>query len=51
CAVVLDVFSAKRSKEHNDANMLCLGERVLGRGLALAIVEAWIHKELGRYRH
>ena len=42
CAVVSDVFSAKMSKAHNDANMLSLGERVLGRGLALEIVDAWI---------
>ena len=35
CAVVSDVFSAKMSKDHNNANMLSLGERVLGKGLAL----------------
>ena len=45
CAVVSDVFSAKMSKAHNDANMLSLGERVLGRGLALEIVDEWINTE------
>ena len=51
CAVVSDVFSAKMSKAHNDANMLSLGERVLGRGLALEIVEAWISTEFEGDRH
>lgn len=51
CAVVSDVFSAKMSKAHNDANMLSLGERVLGRGLALEIVEAWINTEFEGNRH
>ena len=51
CAVVSDVFSAKMSKAHNDANMLSLGERVLGKGLALEIVEAWISTEFEGDRH
>lgn len=51
CAVVSDVFSAKMSKAHNNANMLSLGERVLGRGLALEIVEAWINTEFEGDRH
>lgn len=51
CAVVSDVFSAKMSKAHNNANMLSLGERVLGRGLALEIVDAWINTEFEGDRH
>ena len=51
CAVVSDVFSAKMSKAHNNANMLSLGERVLGKGLALEIVEAWINTEFEGDRH
>ncbi|MBO3444048.1 ribose 5-phosphate isomerase B [Clostridium sp. CCUG 7971] len=51
CAVVSDVFSAKMSKAHNNVNMLSLGERVLGRGLALEIVEAWINTEFEGDRH
>lgn len=51
CAVVSDVFSAKMSKAHNDANMLSLGERVLGKGLALEIVEAWINTSFEGDRH
>jgi len=39
------------SKAHNDANMLSLGERVLGKGLALEIVDAWIETEFEGGRH
>ena len=51
CAVVSDDFSAKMSKAHNNANMLSLGERVLGKGLALEIVDAWINTEFEGDRH
>ena len=51
CAVVSDVFSAKMSRAHNNANMLSLGERVLGRGLALEIVDAWLNTEFEGDRH
>lgn len=51
CAVVSDVFSAKMSKAHNNANMLSLGERVLGKGLALEIVEAFLNTEFEGERH
>ena len=51
CAVVSDVFSAKMSKAHNNANMLALGERVLGKGLALELVDAWINTEFEGDRH
>ena len=51
CAVVSDTFSAKMSKAHNNANMLSLGERVLGKGLALEIVEAWLTTEFEGDRH
>lgn len=51
CAVVSDTFSAKMSKAHNDANILSLGERVIGKGLALEIVDAWINTEFEGDRH
>ncbi|SHH22218.1 ribose 5-phosphate isomerase B [Tepidibacter thalassicus] len=51
CAVVSDVFSAKMSKAHNNANMLSLGERVVGRGLALEIVDAWLETSFEGDRH
>jgi ribose 5-phosphate isomerase B len=41
-ALCHDVYSARRSRWHNDANVLCLGGRVIGVGLALEIVEAWL---------
>ncbi len=51
CAVVSDTFSAKMSKAHNNANMLSLGERVIGKGLALEIVDAWLNTEFEGERH
>lgn len=51
CAVVSDVFSARMSREHNNANMLALGERVLGQGLALEIVKVWLESEFQGGRH
>ncbi len=41
-AVCQDVYSARMSREHNDANVLCLGERVVGYGLAVEVVKAWL---------
>ena len=35
-------YSARMSREHNNANVLCLGDRVLGKGLAESIVEGWV---------
>ena len=47
-AHVTDVFSAKMAKEHNDAQIICLGERITGPGLALEIVKAYFDsKHLG----
>ncbi len=40
-----DTFSARLTREHNDANMLCFGERVVGVGLALELVDAFINAE------
>lgn len=37
-----DSFSARAAREHNDANVLCLGQRVVGPGLALDIVATWL---------
>lgn len=41
-AVVSDPYSARMSREHNAANVLCLGERVVGSGLALQILRTWL---------
>lgn len=51
CALVHDTFSAKATREHNDSNMLALGERVIGPGLALDIVDLWLNTEFGGGRH
>ncbi|MBO5203043.1 MAG: ribose 5-phosphate isomerase B [Clostridia bacterium] len=40
-----DVFSARLTREHNDANVLCFGERVVGPGLALDLVDAFLGAE------
>ena len=37
-----DCFSAQATREHNDANILCLGARVVGGGLALKIVDTFL---------
>lgn len=51
-ALCQDIFSARRSREHNNANVLCLGAEVLGVGLALEIVETWLITEFsGEERH
>ena len=41
-AVVSDCFSARAAREHNDANILCLGARVIGPGLACQIAETFL---------
>jgi len=41
-AVCGDIFSAKATREHNDANILCLGERVISEKLALEIVDIFL---------
>ena len=44
-ALCHDVFSAKATREHNDANMLAMGARVVGPGLALTIVDTFLNTE------
>ncbi|MBR6012254.1 MAG: ribose 5-phosphate isomerase B [Selenomonadaceae bacterium] len=52
CALCNDVYSAKMSREHNNANVLAMGGRVLGFGPAVEIVKAWIETEFsGDERH
>lgn len=40
--VCSDIYTAKMSRLHNDANVLCLGERVVGSGVAWDILETWL---------
>ncbi|GAB2721583.1 ribose 5-phosphate isomerase B [Paenibacillus thermoaerophilus] len=52
CALVHDLFSAKATREHNDSNVLAMGERVIGPGLAQEIVRVWLETEFsGNERH
>jgi len=46
-----DTYSAKASRAHNNANVLCLGERVIGENLALDIVDIWLKSEFDGGRH
>ncbi|KPK27050.1 MAG: ribose 5-phosphate isomerase [Desulfobacterales bacterium SG8_35_2] len=50
-ALCNEMFSAKMSREHNDANILCLGARVIGPGLAAEIVRTWMTSEFAGGRH
>lgn len=51
CAHVSDPYSSRMAKEHNNANMLALGGRVLGEELALEIVHAFLNAEFQGGRH
>ena len=51
CGVCHDTFSARMIRAHNDANMLALGARVVGEGLALEIVDAFLSTALEGGRH
>jgi ribose 5-phosphate isomerase B len=46
-----DVFSARMSRAHNDANVLTMGERVVGEGVAADVLEAWLATEFEGGRH
>ena len=46
-----DTFSARLTRLHNNANVLCLGARVLGAGLALDLVDAFVNAEFEGDRH
>lgn len=46
-----DCYSAKMSRMHNDANILCMGGRVVGKGLGVEIVKVWLETEFEGGRH
>ena len=50
-ALCSDCFSAEMTRRHNDANMLAMGARVLGEGLALKIVDIFLTTEFDGGRH
>lgn len=50
-ALCHDEFTARLSREHNNANVLCLGARVIGPGLAESIVKIWLSTSFSGGRH
>ena len=51
-ALCHDSYSAKVTREHNDANVLCMGARVIGPGYALTVVDAFLESSFsGDERH
>lgn len=50
-ALCHEQFTARMSREHNDANVLCIGARVVGSGLALEMVRTWLNTDFGGGRH
>jgi ribose 5-phosphate isomerase B len=50
-ALCHDHFTAQMSREHNDANVLVMGERVIGKGVALEIAKTWLDTEFAGGRH
>jgi ribose 5-phosphate isomerase B len=50
-ALCHEAFTARMSREHNNANVLCLGERVIGSELALDIVRVWVSTDFAGGRH
>ncbi|HHY32280.1 MAG TPA: ribose 5-phosphate isomerase B [Firmicutes bacterium] len=51
CAPCQDIYTARNSREHNDANVLALGDRVIGKGVAREIVKVWLATEFAGGRH
>ncbi len=46
-----DIYSARMSREHNDANVLAMGQRVTGAGLAIEIMDTWLNTAFEGGRH
>ncbi|PEJ58535.1 ribose 5-phosphate isomerase B [Bacillus sp. AFS002410] len=51
CALAHDTFSAKATRQHNNTNILAMGERVIGPGLARDIAKIWLLTEFEGGRH
>ncbi|WP_405097529.1 ribose 5-phosphate isomerase B [Oceanobacillus sp. FSL H7-0719] len=51
CALVHDMFSAKATRQHNNSNVLAMGERVIGPGLGREIAKVWLETEFQGDRH
>ncbi|MFA9424571.1 MAG: ribose 5-phosphate isomerase B [Sedimentibacter sp.] len=51
CALCTNEYMARMSRMHNDANMLALGNRVIGQGVGLDIVDVWLATSFEGGRH
>jgi len=51
CALCNDVYSAKMARGHNDANILAMGGRIIGRGTALMIIDTFLASNFEAGRH
>ncbi|WP_462110459.1 ribose 5-phosphate isomerase B [Campylobacter concisus] len=51
CALCHDEFTARLAREHNDANVIAFGARVIGAGVAISAVEAFLKTEFEGGRH
>lgn len=50
-ALTHDAYTARMAREHNDANILCFGERVVGKGVVEDILNAWLTSDFEGGRH
>lgn len=50
-ALVSDVYTARMAKEHNDANILVIGGRIVGKGLAREMLKTWLETRFEGGRH
>ncbi len=50
-ALCHDAYTAEMARKHNDANVLCYGERIVGKGVAESIINAWLENTFEGGRH
>ena len=50
-ALCHDAYTAEMARKHNDANILCYGERIVGKGVAESILNAWLENTFEGGRH
>jgi ribose 5-phosphate isomerase B len=50
-ALCHDAYTAQMAREHNDANVLCFGERVVGKGVVESMLDMWLSTEFAGGRH
>ena len=50
-ALCHDAYTAQVARQHNDANVLCFGERIVGRGVAESIIDSWLTSSFEGGRH